>query len=136
MTQYLSKIKSKCDVIAVFRSTLSLEDIVFYTLNGLPSSYQNFKTSIQTNLNLISLDDFFALLCSEELNLHNDAPKESYHTSPIKEQFSLLQIRGKGRSRSNYKGRGGNNSTNYNAQQNFGDKSMHKPKTPSTPIQC
>lgn len=51
MTQYLSEIKSKCDAIFVYGSTLSLKDIIHYTLNGLPSSYQAFKNSIHTNLN-------------------------------------------------------------------------------------
>lgn len=72
MLQYLFEIKEKCDVIAVVCLTLISEDVILYTLNGLPSTYNAFKTSIITNLQPISLDDLYALLCSEELNIAND----------------------------------------------------------------
>lgn len=69
MMQYLSEIKSKVDAIGFSGSPLPTEDIILYTLNGLPTSYQAFKTAIRTNLNPISLDDFYSLLSSEEVNL-------------------------------------------------------------------
>ncbi|KAI0520293.1 hypothetical protein KFK09_007765 [Dendrobium nobile] len=69
MMQYLSEIKGKVDAIGASGSPLSSDDIIMYTLNGLPSAYQGFKIAIRTNLNPISLDDFYALLCSEELNI-------------------------------------------------------------------
>lgn len=72
MMQYLFEIKSKCDAIAISGSPLSAEDIILYTLNGLSSTYQAFKTTIRTNLQPIDLDDFYALLCSEEINLAAD----------------------------------------------------------------
>ncbi|KAI0511993.1 hypothetical protein KFK09_012627 [Dendrobium nobile] len=46
-----------------------------YTLNGLPASYQGFKTAIRTNLQPLNLDDFYSLLCSEETNLENEAAR-------------------------------------------------------------
>lgn len=68
MAEYLFDIKTKIDLIAASGSPISVEDSIFYTLNELPSSYQSFKTTVQTNLQPISLDDFYSLLCSEEMN--------------------------------------------------------------------
>lgn len=69
MQQYLSEIKNLVDNIVAAVSIIDSEDIILYTLNGLPSSYQSFKTVIRTTLMPISLDDFYSLLCSEEINL-------------------------------------------------------------------
>lgn len=69
MMQFLSDIKSKFDAIAALGAHKIVEDIILYTLNGLPSSYQAFKTFIRTTLQPIGLDDFYALSCSEKVNL-------------------------------------------------------------------
>lgn len=61
MAQYLSEIISKCDAIVVTGSPLTPEDIILYILNGLPLIYQAFKTAIRTNLQPLSLDDFYPL---------------------------------------------------------------------------
>lgn len=66
MMQYLSDIKSKVDLIATSSSPLNNEDIIYCTLNGLPSSYKAFKTSIRTNLQPLHLEDFYSLLCTGE----------------------------------------------------------------------
>lgn len=50
MAQYLSDIKSKVDLIARAGSPIDIEDIIYYTLNGLSSSYQGFKVAIRMNL--------------------------------------------------------------------------------------
>ncbi|PKU86864.1 hypothetical protein MA16_Dca017292 [Dendrobium catenatum] len=69
MTQYLDEIKSLVDNIASAGSKVDTEDIILYILNVLPLSYQYFKTAIRTMLTLISLDNLYALLLSEEVNL-------------------------------------------------------------------
>lgn len=66
MTQYLLDVKSKVDAITATDNTIDLEDMILYTLNDLPSSYQLFKTTIRTNLQPINLDDLYSLLCCEE----------------------------------------------------------------------
>lgn len=75
MNQYLTEMKTKIDLISAARSTISTKDIIFYTLNGLPPAYQSFKTSIRTNLQHLSLDNFYSLLCSEETILNAEATK-------------------------------------------------------------
>lgn len=77
MAQYLSDIKSKVDLIAAAGFPIDSEDIIYYTLNGLSSSYQNFKVAVRTNLQPISLDDLYSLLCSEETLLQAEAAKEA-----------------------------------------------------------
>ncbi|PKU75385.1 Retrovirus-related Pol polyprotein from transposon TNT 1-94 [Dendrobium catenatum] len=46
MQQYLTEIKQKVDALTVAGYTLHSEDIIMNTLNGLPASYQGFKTAI------------------------------------------------------------------------------------------
>ncbi|KAI0522929.1 hypothetical protein KFK09_005318 [Dendrobium nobile] len=74
MQQYLHQIKK--DNIAAAGSTVDTEDIILYILNGLPSTYNPFKTAIRTSLQPISFDDLYSLLCSEEINLHHQHNQE------------------------------------------------------------
>lgn len=83
MTQYLSDIKSKVDLIVAVGSPLDTEDIIYYTLNGLSPLYQGFKVSICTNLQSISLDDLYSLLCTEETILESEATKLNSGTQTI-----------------------------------------------------
>lgn len=62
----LFDIKSKVDLITAAQTHITREDIIYYTVNGLPLSYQGFKIAICTNLQSISLDDLYSLLWSEE----------------------------------------------------------------------
>lgn len=78
MTQYLSEIKGKCDDVVIIGSPLRPNDTIFYTLNGLLTTFQAFKSSICTNLQPISFSDFYALLCSEEINITNDVANEAH----------------------------------------------------------
>lgn len=71
MTQYLSDIKGKVDLIATSSSPIPVEDIVYYTLNGLSPIYNGFKTAICANLQPVGLDDLYSLLCGEETLLSN-----------------------------------------------------------------
>ncbi|PKU86353.1 hypothetical protein MA16_Dca002184 [Dendrobium catenatum] len=77
MTQYISLVKSKVDAINAVGSSIDTEDIILYTLNGLPTTYNAFKTSIRTNLQPLSLDDLYSLLCNVEINLTANALKET-----------------------------------------------------------
>lgn len=64
MTHYLTEIKMLVDQIATAGASVNVEDIGLYTLNGLPSTYNSFKTTICTKLTLISLEDLCSLLIS------------------------------------------------------------------------
>ncbi|XP_020699913.1 uncharacterized protein LOC110112148 [Dendrobium catenatum] len=75
MAQYLTEIKKLVDQIASAGSTVDNEDIILHILNGLPSTYQSFKTSIRTMLHPISLDTLYALLISEEIHVQNDTSR-------------------------------------------------------------
>lgn len=66
MSQYLSKIKTKVDLIVASGSPISSKNVIYYTLQGLPPTYQGFKAAIRTNLQLLHQDDFYSLLYSEE----------------------------------------------------------------------
>ncbi|KAI0511472.1 hypothetical protein KFK09_012102 [Dendrobium nobile] len=107
MMHYLSDIKSKCDAIASSDTPLDSEDVKMYTLNGLPLAYQPFKTAIRTQLQPINLDDFYALLWSEELNIAAENAQETQLLPSADHQLALAAGRGCGRFRSNSnRGRG------------------------------
>ncbi|KAI0519437.1 hypothetical protein KFK09_006885 [Dendrobium nobile] len=46
MTQYLQQIKTIVDNISSARATLDQEDVILYTMNGIPPSYNALKTTI------------------------------------------------------------------------------------------
>ncbi|KAI0524985.1 hypothetical protein KFK09_004375 [Dendrobium nobile] len=101
MSQYLLAIKAIVDSIAATGSPLDPEEVIFYTLNGLPPQYQAFKTSIRTNLQPLSLDDLYTLLCSEELNIAQEATTELQNLHLHDPATALAAYRGRGRGRNN-----------------------------------
>lgn len=86
MIQYLSNIKGKCDAIAASSSPLTAEDVILFTLNGLPSQYQAFKISIRTSLQPIGLDDFYSFLCNKEVNIVAENAKDNNIRSTNEQQ--------------------------------------------------
>ncbi|KAI0501116.1 hypothetical protein KFK09_016059 [Dendrobium nobile] len=101
MSQYLLTIKSKIDTILAADSTIDPEDVILYTLNGLPKTYQAFKIAIRTNLQPINLDDLYTLLCSEEVNLAQETSKELQSLHLIENSLALVATRGCGHGRNN-----------------------------------
>ncbi|KAL0906248.1 hypothetical protein M5K25_024726 [Dendrobium thyrsiflorum] len=96
MMQYLAQVKTIVDNIAAAGSQVDVEDIILYILNGLPSSYNAFKTSIRTSLQPISLDTLYSLLCSEEVDIQSELQRESIHPS---DSVALFSNRGTSRGR-------------------------------------
>ncbi|KAI0498250.1 hypothetical protein KFK09_021491 [Dendrobium nobile] len=94
VTQYLSAIKTIADQISASGSTVDNEDVILYILNGLPPSYQSFKTAIRTMLHPLSLDQLYPLLLSEEINIASDSARASSDPDPT---FALFTYRGRGR---------------------------------------
>ncbi|KAL0929070.1 hypothetical protein M5K25_001010 [Dendrobium thyrsiflorum] len=104
--QYLTDIKAKVDALAAAGASIDPEDIILYTLNGLPATYQSFKAVIRNQLQPISLDDFYALLCSEELHISSDSNREQSATPVTDSNYALTATRGIARGRASfYRGR-------------------------------
>ncbi|PKU75882.1 Retrovirus-related Pol polyprotein from transposon TNT 1-94 [Dendrobium catenatum] len=135
MTQYLLEVKNKVDSLAAAGAPLAVEDVIHYTLDGLPPAYQAFKTSIRTNLQPLSLDDLYTLLCSEEINLAHETTRElhSLQISGNSAAFSATRGRGKGRGRSNQNH--GRNSYSNPSQPNK-STSNRGVNTSKPPINC
>ncbi|KAI0488006.1 hypothetical protein KFK09_027829 [Dendrobium nobile] len=81
MQQYLSQIKNIVDNIAASGSKVDPEDVILYTLNGLPPAYNSFKTSIRTSPIPSDLDNLYSLLCNEEIHINQDLAKDQVVTS-------------------------------------------------------
>lgn len=95
LTQYLFDIESKVNLITTTKTHIAPKDIIYYTLNGLPSSYQDFKIALHTSLQMINLKDLYSLPCSEETMLLAEATHQETNT-----QITLVAnwTEGKGRS--------------------------------------
>ncbi|PKU74510.1 Retrovirus-related Pol polyprotein from transposon TNT 1-94 [Dendrobium catenatum] len=102
--QYLFDIRSKVDAMAAAGSTIDVEDIIHYTLNGLRITYQSFKTAIRTQQSPISIDDLYSMLYSEELHLNADLSRNSHHTPYEDANLSLTATRASYRGRSSARG--------------------------------
>ncbi|KAI0510984.1 hypothetical protein KFK09_011600 [Dendrobium nobile] len=76
MQQYISQIKNIVDNIVASGMKIDPEDIILYILNGLPSTYNSFKTTIRTSPLPIDLDNLYSLLCSEEIHINQDLQKD------------------------------------------------------------
>lgn len=106
MAQYLPEIKLKVDSLTASDAHIEIEDIIYYTLNGLPPSYQAFKVAIHTQLQPISLDDLYSLLCSEETLLQAEALRaESSNLQNLALTMTRSDFHRKPPSRGSYHGR-------------------------------
>lgn len=69
MFEYLQQIKSISDTLTAISSPLDTEDLILYTLNGLPANYHAFKTAIRTRHQPITIEELHSLLHIEEQSL-------------------------------------------------------------------
>ncbi|KAI0530754.1 hypothetical protein KFK09_000302 [Dendrobium nobile] len=67
ISQYLSQIKSLVDNIAAAGSHIDIEDIIPYTLKGLPPSYNPFKASIRTSPHTITLESLYSYVVKRSI---------------------------------------------------------------------
>ncbi|KAL5713022.1 hypothetical protein ACHQM5_015139 [Ranunculus cassubicifolius] len=69
ISQYLQNIKSITDNLSAAGSPIEDGDLVFHILNGLPSDYNAFVTSVRIREPPITADSLHSLLLSEELTI-------------------------------------------------------------------
>ncbi|PKU81067.1 5'-3' exoribonuclease 2 [Dendrobium catenatum] len=122
MNDYLTSVKTLVDNIIAAGGSVDTEDILLYTLNGLPPSYQSFKTAIRTALHPISLDEFYSFLRSEEVNQTTDAIRDlSFaNAQPTSDPaLALVSTRGRGRTRFSNRARGRSSTTRPPRQPRF-----------------
>lgn len=62
MEQYLEQIKDIVDQLALASSPADIEDIILETLNGLPTEYDAFKTTIRNHPFPKTMDEFSCVL--------------------------------------------------------------------------
>lgn len=126
ITDYIQKIKHLSDSLASASSPLDDDGLVIYTLNGLPSEYGFFKTSIRTHSSPISLEELHVLLLCEEMNIET-----TLQHVPDFSSTALLSSKGdsaksntysNNRGRTGYQGRGRARSNPKGRDQGFSDK--------------
>ncbi|PKU71322.1 Retrovirus-related Pol polyprotein from transposon TNT 1-94 [Dendrobium catenatum] len=72
LQQYLNRIKSIVDNISASGSKVESEDVILHILNGLPPTFNSFKSTIHNSLSPINLDTFYSLLCNEDIHLQQE----------------------------------------------------------------
>ncbi|XP_042509303.1 uncharacterized protein LOC122084961 [Macadamia integrifolia] len=80
--EYLLKIKTITDQLAIARCPVSDEDLCLHIMNGLGSDYAAFVTSISTRDIPITFHDLHDMLLTQELHLKDDV-LHLHGTSPI-----------------------------------------------------
>ncbi|XP_020682917.1 uncharacterized protein LOC110099927 [Dendrobium catenatum] len=105
--------------ISAAGSSVDAEEIIHHILNGLPHSYQSFKTAIRTMLTPLSLDQLYPLLLSKEINLASDAAR----APPMSDNATaLFTYRGRG-----HRPRGRNTSNMASQPRNPATASLYVP---------
>ena len=66
------------------------EDLVLTVLNGLPSKYDAFKTSIRTRAGSISMEELCSLLCSEAI--HIESKRKPTSNSDLAVAYSATKL--------------------------------------------
>lgn len=62
---YLIQIKESVDNLTTISIMIDDEDVLLYMMNGLPTEYKSFHTSIPTHSEYVALDELHTLLKSE-----------------------------------------------------------------------
>lgn len=86
IADYIQKLKHIAESLASISCPIDDEDLIIYTLNGLPAEYGSFKTVIRTYANPITIEELHVLLICEEMNL------ESEHQSITGSDFSSTAL--------------------------------------------
>ncbi|XXG59573.1 hypothetical protein AAC387_Pa04g1633 [Persea americana] len=81
ISDYLHRIKHLSDSLAVVSSPVDADDLVLYTLNGLPVEYNSFKTSICTRSSAISIEELHVPLLVEEPNMDGTQSQTTDYTA-------------------------------------------------------
>ncbi|KAH7858303.1 hypothetical protein Vadar_022169 [Vaccinium darrowii] len=81
MEKYIDTIKEYAQKLAAAGSEVSDEDLVFYTLRGLPGEFNGFKTAIRTRGKPVVFDELVAMLNGEDLQLSAELPSD--HTTVL-----------------------------------------------------
>ncbi|KAJ8625608.1 hypothetical protein MRB53_034138 [Persea americana] len=96
MQEYLHQLKVIADQLATCRAPVIEEDLILYTLSGLPSMYRPFQTSIRTRSchDPVSLEELHTLLVCEELSFADKVTGDSSTAFVAKKSFvqTALQV--------------------------------------------
>uniref|UniRef100_A0A5B7BD59 Retrotransposon Copia-like N-terminal domain-containing protein n=1 Tax=Davidia involucrata TaxID=16924 RepID=A0A5B7BD59_DAVIN len=123
--QYIQKVKAARDSLAEVSVHIDDEDLLIYTLNGLPSEFNAFRTAIRTRAQPLTLEEMHVLLRAEEQSVEAvfkqnqnqytpSAMVASSHRAPFYNNRG--NNRGRGRGRSNMRGGRFSNSQRFNPQ--------------------
>lgn len=117
LNQYLHQIKHVTDSLADVGHLIDDTDLIFHTLNSLPSEYDSFSTSIRGRDPLVTSGELHNLLLTEEIAL-DSRTKNIIQVANNLQAFNSQRTsefhNNRGSSRTFYCGRGKSQFTSFN----------------------
>ncbi|KAI0523042.1 hypothetical protein KFK09_005432 [Dendrobium nobile] len=101
--QYLTRIKTIVDNISASGSQIDPEDIMLNIMNGLPPTFNSFKSTIRNSLLPIDLDTFYSLLCNEEIHLQQELHEDPSPNTTATALYASSNTTSRNRNNSNTK---------------------------------
>ncbi|KAJ4968570.1 hypothetical protein NE237_015271 [Protea cynaroides] len=85
MTEFLQRFKSISDQLVAYNSIVSDDDIIIFVLDGLPSIYRQFYSSIRirARTSILTLEELHNLLICEEIALQEESSTDHSTALPI-----------------------------------------------------
>lgn len=98
---YVQCIKDIFNLLAVVYVVINQEDLVIYAINGLPSTFNVFKTSLRTQSQYLTFEELHVLISSEERVIEQQikADESSVPTLAMLANFSHFSNHGGGKGR-------------------------------------
>lgn len=116
--QYVKRIKEIVNRLLAVSVVIDSEDLVIYTVNGLPQTYNVFKTSLRTRAQNPSFDELHVLMKTEETSLEKQMKLEEANSAPRLAMTTNFDSQGRGNWRG--QGRGGRNGGRSDSGRNGG----------------
>ncbi|KAL5731291.1 hypothetical protein ACHQM5_004036 [Ranunculus cassubicifolius] len=126
---YLQQIKEIADNLAASGSPIPDSDLVYHILNGLPTDYNSFSTSIRIREPPVSADELHSLLLSEELIIETQT---KLSISDSQQAFIANFSTNRGRGNNRGRGRGRHNYHYYNSKPPDSSSSHIHQQSPSS----
>ena len=131
ISDYFHQFTHLVDTLVAIAQLLPLHESLSFLLAGLGSDYDSLVTSVQTQINPISLEDIYGHLLSHELRLSHNQPSVDLSVASANFVHKGSSPRGGrgGRSTFSFLGRNG-----FNSQRGRGHGRSHFPPASSRPV--
>lgn len=94
--QYVQRVKDIVNRLAAVSVIIDSEDLIIYTVNGLPSAYNIFKTSLRTRSDKLTFDELHVLMKTEESAIEKQSKIEENNSAAHLAMAATFDSQGRG----------------------------------------